>query len=316
MNNDLTRTDSSSSKKWSSAIGYGKIRKNLTDFDALLASIGVRIGNDSPVKPYLDLTREFLADEQGMPAEQWLAKWDPRFKEFYQGQILVDRLTESLLVLKDQRQGALKDYLKKVLSGSLVQDFEPQQAKDFLYELELAATLKQAGFGVELREPDIVLTGNGLSGPLAIACKYPSSVGQIHTHLSKSYSQIAKQKLDGLVALGMDQLVFGGMSNYMDFRQGERHPMEVLQDALGQIVRNLVVERARDYPSEKPLDGAIFTLTAGGIFGEPACLTFMRALTLQCDAENPRIKDIGVVVRGLDSLSRPVSVGPALPAGT
>jgi hypothetical protein len=166
-------------------MGDDKIRRDLAAFDALVSSLGVQLGDDSPVKPYLDLTREFLADEQAMPPEEWLAKWDRRFKDFYQGQILVARLTRSLLELKDQKPGVLKGYLKKVLSGSLVQDFEPQQAKDFLYELDVAATLKKAGLGVELREPDIVLTGDGLSEPLGLACKYPSSVGQIHAHLSK-----------------------------------------------------------------------------------------------------------------------------------
>jgi hypothetical protein len=42
-------------------------------------------------------------------------------------------------------------------------------------------TLRIAGSRVELREPDIVASGNGLSKPLAIACENPSSRQQYTT---------------------------------------------------------------------------------------------------------------------------------------
>ena len=72
------------------------------------------------------------------------------------------RLTETVVALRDQPPAALRKRLKQVLAGPLTQDFSPEQAKDFFYELELAADFKRAGFAVSLREPDIVISGNGL----------------------------------------------------------------------------------------------------------------------------------------------------------
>jgi len=164
------------------------------------------------------------------------------------------------------------DELKKVLGGPLTQDLVPVEAKDIFYELEMAALWRACGFTVDLDEPDVVVSGNGLSDRLGVACKYPSSWGQIHEHLSKEYKQITRNGYEGLVAIGLDQLVFNGMTNYMDFRQNPKHPLEVLQRATSEIMTNLVATRERDYPSEKPVDGAMVSLSAVGLYCDPAAM--------------------------------------------
>jgi hypothetical protein len=289
-------------------VGYDKLRANLGEFDRLLTDMKLSVKDDSPLKTYLDTTREFLADQGTLGEDALFAKWNPRFKEFYQAQFVVGRLAEAANELKGLPR--LKETLKKVIAGSTVQDFQPDQAKDFLYELELAADLKRAGFTVALREPDIVIEGNGLSGPLAIAGKYPSSRQQLHAHISKGYQQIAGQGLDGVVSIGLDLIVFGkeaGLGAFIDFNQGSRDPMVVLQDHLSTEVDTLVRERARVYPSERPIDGLMLTLTPGGVYGKPAQMIVLCAAALRCNPNNPKFADLGLV---RDSLMRVNPVPP------
>ena len=105
-----------------------------------------------------------------------------------------------------------------------------------------------------LREPDVVVSGNGLSGELGMACKYPSSEAQIQTHLSKGYKQLANQNMDGCVVIGLDIIVFRTVFNsppkFLDFRQGKRHPLAVANSMVGDTMNALVVKRAEEYPSE------------------------------------------------------------------
>lgn len=272
-------------------MGYDELIQNLAAFDMLLTELKVSFATDSPVKPHFDLVREFVQDHNTHDKEVWGPKWAARFKEFYHAQIVVKRLIDAVLALKAQPPARLKNRLKQVMGGSLTQDFKPDQAKDFFFELELAALWQQSGFKVELTEPDIVLSGNGLSASLAVACKYPSSKKQLHEHISKGYSQIGKQGMTGMVAIGLDQIVFSSMNHYIDFRQRDRPAMDVLLSMLEDLVRELVNERAKDYPAEAPVDGILLTLGVAGILGDPAGLAMLRAVVLQCDNSNPREPD-------------------------
>ncbi|MCA9113128.1 MAG: hypothetical protein KDA52_24465 [Planctomycetaceae bacterium] len=190
----------------------------------------------------------------------------------------------------------LRSYLKTIFAGDLTQSNEPSQAKDFLYELWLASIFTELGFEVSLAEPDIIISGNGLTDALGIACKFPSSMQQVHPHLSKGYKQIRNQALRGVVAIGLDLLVsrtaFPNGIRFIDFRQGDKHPLDVAQRHANEATEELVSSRTVKYPSEDPADGLLMTLTIGGIFGDPASLLFVTAMTLQCDDSNPIQKDL------------------------
>lgn len=278
-------------------MGYDMVERNLLAFEEIVAKLGVRLADDSPIKKDFDTTREFLNDKKTTEEMVWMEKWNPRFKEFYHAQIVVKRLIDAVVTLRDQNR--LKNRLKQVLGGSLTQDFEPDAAKDYFYELEMAAFWKDSGFTVDLAEPDVVVSGNGLSGPLGIACKYPSGLGSLHEHISKGYRQITKHGYDGLVAIGLDQLVFKGMSNYMDFRQSDKPPLELMESLTREAMTNLVALRAHDYPAEKPIDGAMLTMSAVGIYGKPAQLKSVRYATLQCEHANPRYSDFDILYRNV-----------------
>src|SRR5580704_11859480 len=154
-------------------MGYDVLERNLTAFDGIIANLHVKLADDSPIKKDFDTTREFLNDKKMKEEAVWMEEWKPRFKEFYHAQIVVKRLVDAVVTLREQIR--LKSRLKQVLGGSLTQDFVPEAAKDYFYELEMAALWKDWEFTVELAEPDVVVSGNGLSAALAVACKYPSS---------------------------------------------------------------------------------------------------------------------------------------------
>lgn len=280
-------------------MGYEAVERNLAAFDEILARLGVKLADDSPIKRDFDTTREFLNDKSTLADHVWLEKWNPRFKEFCHAQIVVKRLIDAVVTLKDQVR--LKSRLKVVLGAPLTQDFEPNSSKDYFYELEMAVLWKECGFTVGLAEPDVVVSSNGLSAPLGVACKYPSGLASLHDHISKGYKQITKHGYEGLVAIGLDQLACRGMSNYMDFRQNDMHPLEIMASLTSEAMTKLVVLRAQDRPSEKPIDGAMLTMSAVGIYGQPAQLTSVRHVTRQCDSNNPRYANFGVLYRGMNA---------------
>lgn len=169
-----------------------------------------------------------------------------------------------------------------------------------------AYRLQEAGFTVKLREPDIVVNGNGLVRDVGIACKYPSSIKQIQDHISKGYRQLTKQNLPGVVAFGMDLLVFRAAfkhpPHYLDFRQNAKHPMQVAQKQLQNEVIELIEARSK-YPAELPLDGAMLSLAMWGAYHEPVRITEVAAWTFQCDSANPLRQEIGILVSALTQAS-------------
>lgn len=291
-------------------MSWDPLKKSLAEFDSIVNRLKIKIATDAPIAPQLELVRDFLQDHTLLAESDLLAKWNgANFKAFNDSAIVVLRLTEAVVGLQNQPEGALRQTLKMVLAGSLTQDFLPQQAKDFFYELEIAHRLQETGFTVLLREPDVVVSGNGLNGELGLACKHPSSAAQIHEHLSKGYRQIAKQDLDGCVVIGLDIIIFkeafDSPPKFLDFREGEgnRHPLDVANKLVSDAVSRLAAERAQDYPSERPMDGAILTLSMAGIYGSPAGFTSVTAWGVQCDAGNPRVNDIRRLVEAMKESS-------------
>jgi hypothetical protein len=276
--------------------------QTLARFDQLVAEMNLKVGNGSPLKRDVDLIRDAYNDRASLGDAEGQAKWGHRIPDFVQARITMERFVAATETLKGL--AGLTRIVKDVLAGSISQDFKPSQAKDKLYELEFAATLKHAGFHVELREPDIVASGNGLSRPLAVACKYPSSRHQLHAHVSKGYKQITGQNLDGAVAIGLDLIVGkdARLQGILDFRLGDIPAPQILERRLANEVSTLQTERKRDYPAERPLDGLIMTVTIAGIDDEPPTLAFLNSIMLGCLPGNPLAKDLEVVKEKIEGI--------------
>jgi hypothetical protein len=278
--------------------------ETLLKFDALLDRMGLSVGINSPIKQEADIVRDYYRDRKQLGIEEAIKKWNPRYDEFYSARITLERVVASATALEGVPR--MKTLLCEVLDGSLTQDFQPTPSKDKFYELELAASLKLAGFAVELREPDIVASGNGMANPLAIACKYPSSRAQVHVqHISKGYRQITKQDLDGVVAIGLDLLVAKELNlpPKLDFRKGHTPPFVIIERRLETELRRLERERDEDYPSERKLDGMMLTLSFVGTDGDPPTLANLTGIALACRRGNPLRPDLEIVKRKIEGIS-------------
>jgi hypothetical protein len=214
----------------------------------------------------------------------------------------------SVSALRDQPKKELKGRIEKILDGPLSQDFQPSQAKTFLYELEMAATFQAAGFHVHLSEPDLVIQGNGLSQRLGVACKYPSSYDQVHRHISKGYSQISRQNISGFVSIGFD-LIIGreqlpwSSRQLLDFRTAKAEPLEIMRMLVNQTLKKLMNERKQDYPAEQPLDGALCSLHFYGVSGNPTGLAGPGAWALHSGESSPVRSDIEWVHAKINGLA-------------
>lgn len=281
-------------------MGYAQLRKNLIEFDAVIRGMRLSIEDGSLLKEQFDIVTEFLEDESKLTENILFEKWkDTLLSSFSQAQITVNILIDAVLALKDQ--SGLKTILNEVFAGSIIPNFEPNPAKDKFYELEMAMFLKNAGFIVELDEPDIVVSGHGLTKTYGIACKYLSSEKGIHKHISKGYGQLKRRNLDGFVMIGLEQIVFKRMSGIMDFRNIDRS--EVTRWLKKEMI-NLVVQRKEDCPSEVPIQGAILTLTIPAYDVKPLGFFNYRELTFHCDNKNPMLADIKRIVSELNRYSQ------------
>ena len=63
--------------------------------------------------------------------------------------------------------------------------------------------------------------------------------------------------MDGVVSIGLELMVGKelGLPTRLDFRRGNKQPFEIIEKRLDTEIQNLQVERGRDYPSERKLDG-------------------------------------------------------------
>lgn len=287
-------------------MSWDAIRKIIEPFESVIRDLKLSMPEGSDINMQYQTVRTFLADQSSLSPEALSAKWsNGDFKRLYDAAIVIFRLARAVGELQRQPQKRLRDTLATVLSGSITQDFIPSQAKDFFYELDLAYRLQRAGFSVTLREPDVVVTGNGLSREIGIACKYPSSMKQIHAHISKGYKQLTGQRLSGVVALGMDLLIFLRIfdrpPHFLDFRGNPKHPLTIAQRNLDDEMVKLTSERPVKYPSECPLDGALLSLDVWGAYGNPAGITEVTAWTFQCDEGNALYYDLCTITKSLSA---------------
>jgi len=96
--------------------------------------------------------------------------------------------------------------LSKIATGNIISDKNEihTEPRDYLFELFIAAQLKNAGYYVQFAEPDIVIRNN--SNNIYIACKRPNSENNLENSLKKAKKQIIR-KGRGLIALSLDKLL-------------------------------------------------------------------------------------------------------------
>jgi hypothetical protein len=118
----------------------------------------------------------------------------------------LDRIADAFDSVMEDDPDVRSNYLRKLVSGSLdMFDRAPSEAKNFLWEMELCALLKERSFDAALREPDIVVALE--QHHIGIACKKIYSEENVEATLSHGVSQIASRFELGMLAINLDDLL-------------------------------------------------------------------------------------------------------------
>ena len=103
-------------------------------------------------------------------------------------------------------------HFELALKGGGFAGGEDDRPRAKLLELYVAAVAKNAGYGVELEEPDVLLTVGGAK--YGCAAKRPRSARRLQERIEEGIGQIAGQNLDGFLiidltlALGLHEGVY------------------------------------------------------------------------------------------------------------
>ena len=284
---------------------YGRRTQTIERFHCLLRGLNIKVGANCPLKSQADCINEYYRDRGTLSRQELEAKWVPRTIEFKHARIALERFVNSVEVLNDSP--GITKVVKDVITGDVTQDFQSSSAKDKLFEIETGATLKVAGFSVELAEPpDLIISGNGLSQRIGIACKYPSSRQQFNYHISKGYRQVARSGLKGFVAIGFDLLVGKDkkLPGIPDFNRGPKPSMELQLEWLEQEMRKLITEHARDYPGERQIDCLMISVAFVGQHGNGPTLDREESSMYYCAPGHPLGPDIDIIRRRIEAIPR------------
>ena len=284
---------------------YVEMRTSIDAFHETLVTLGLSMPPASAIQRQFRIATEFLNDHAASPDEAG-KKWLERdFLEWYLAMLAVDTACSVVARLKSHPATDLIDLLRKVLKNDIAQDYEPSQSKDFLYEMQVATWFLEAGFEVELAEPDLRISGNGLSSTLGVACKNSSSDEKLNGNISYGYKQIAKHGLRGFVALSMDLLVAKdlGLKKFVQFPPSVPAIQAGLNKELERWVQRIERRRA-GVPNRAPLDGALLSLRFGGIWPSPPSFLWASQFYLHRLPQNPIGRDIKTIAAGFANLGR------------
>lgn len=97
--------------------------------------------------------------------------------------------------------------LAPAMSGGITLGDEKNQssARDFQFEMLVAALFKRAGYGVALSEPDVIVTTN--HGNVGIAAKRPRSQDNLRRLFEDADDQIRRSGYHGIVAIDISFLL-------------------------------------------------------------------------------------------------------------
>jgi hypothetical protein len=257
--------------------------------------------DDAPIKSQVEAVRDAYDGTMEPGSEEWKRIWVPRYLELYQARIAVERFLEAAEKL-EKLPGLRKILKERVLGSPITQSLGRSQAKDALYELEIATTMRVAGFDVSLAEPDIIVSGAGLSRPVSLACKYPSSRNRLQPAISEGYAQIKKHRIDGIVCLGIDLIVAKetGLHGRIDFRRSAWSTEQIHHDRLFREFSKIEASRKGDYPAEKPLDRLMLTVAVVGI-AQGGGIKHLQSSMIGCTPGHPLGPDLDLIRRRIEA---------------
>ena len=155
--------------------GYKQMANQIQAFELLLPTLGMAMPKNFPMRGYLDLVSEFLADHAASPDAAG-AKWKERdFHEWYKAMIAVDKLV-SVASRDGKPAGKAPAGSSSACAGprhlSGLRAVPGQELLVRAGSVYLDAEGRLRGRAGGTRHP---AAGNGLTGPFGIACKFPAS---------------------------------------------------------------------------------------------------------------------------------------------
>ncbi len=281
--------------------GYARLSDDIAAFDAVCSDLSIEMPDRSPFKRNLEIVTNFITDIDA-DSESALKKWmQLPFDEWYWAMLSVEKLCSAVNTLRNHPDDLAK-LIPLAVMEDIKQDFEPTQSKTYMYELQVAAWFQKAGFNVAFEEPDVRVSGQGLSQQIGLACKYPSSEKKLDRRISEGYEQIDRQGIAGLVVVGMDIMSCRGMKKFVQFPDRKSIILNSMANELSNWI-NKTIKRRAGVAGRRPLNGAIFTLSMAGIYGKPAGLIVANQMTFQSEQENPLNPDIAIIAAAIGNLS-------------
>lgn len=176
---------------------YTEIKQRALSLKALLESHSLNIGRSPTLNRLIESTCE-LSDawDQG--------RTDDLTIEHLFRALQTERIASAALC--QGHQSMPKHILGELLDGSIdLLGRHRSKAKDSLWELELLRTLADHRIEVEIAEPDLVVSFQGVR--VGVACKKVYSEGNFSKVLSNAIGQIERETDFGIVALNIDDLL-------------------------------------------------------------------------------------------------------------
>jgi hypothetical protein len=272
---------------------FPHLRDRAAGLIAFLEANGVRVNPSSRLATYLkQLTAAMKADGVSVPKGLDLAIWHRLLIEVED----LDLIVRSLSAPPEVR--GWKELVSRALSGGVVRADEKKHspARDFQFELIIASMFRRAKYGVELAEPDVVVTSE--NPQIGIAAKRPRSVSSLDEMIKKGDKQIKGAGLQGVVALDLSVIVSPEDAHITtsDFQAAFNHVKDIANSFIrrnGPHIASLV-DRTRTF-------GVIVHVALPIFERETPRLAYARrwAVSNLCDDADPRTATLKAITERL-----------------
>lgn len=221
----------------------------LQEVRSRLQAFGLSFPASSRFATYYEMLTRFVAiGEEGKsssPDMEFLSRQLSKFDLgiLHRGLLEIEELRLIVTELPKQIAPAIwVPRVREILAGMTVprQDANPM-ARDKQFELYLAALCILASFGVELREPDVVVTASTIR--FGIAAKRPSSSRQVDNRIRHAAKQIRDAGLDGIIAIDLS-LVENPEDGLIEYND-PAHLLPPVEQYVEHWVQSKIVDRRR-----------------------------------------------------------------------
>lgn len=180
---------------------YEQIRDRAFEIIDAVKALGVRVPPHGRLCRYAKQLKEFCRAGTGAKGKVDLEQVHRALLEIADMSLIIEHLT------RDSVTPGLLRVMTPAMSGGSTLGEEKRQssARDFQFEMLVAALFKRAGYDVCFEEPDVVVATP--LGPVGIAAKRPRSRGNLRRLIEDADDQIRRSGHDGIIAIDISYLL-------------------------------------------------------------------------------------------------------------